>query len=341
MLNFIKIIKFIIIYFMIFILLFLCAEISVRLYAHFLMDEKKFFRESNFISPWITTYDYPPPRMIDSEKGIFRNSDRIISTKKEPELIRIIAVGGSTTLNIIPYRYSNMDFTAELEKSLSGTYDHFYFEVLNAGADAYSSAQSLINIQFRLLDFNPDIILLMHNINDRTANYFLDGATGDYSNKYLQEFFINPELLTGLSFSGFLYQSRLLARLGLPQLLAEKRVVSYDKSIDNGLKYFKRNLLSICQIANKNNVNLILLTQPHQMKEFLFDGEEEHILIYNNAILEIAKQEGVHFIDMFSEFGHGSELFIDSVHYSVDGVLEFAKLIFPHLQNIINEKFIQ
>lgn len=315
-------------------LLFFIGEIGIRTYAHLFMEGKSFFREKTFICPWITSYDYPPPRMIDSQNGMFKNRKEVIAVKKAPDVIRIIAVGGSTTVNEVPFRRTGIDYSIELERLLMSRSGGKKYEVLNAGGDAYSSAQSLINIQFRILEFKPDIIILMHNINDRTVNYFSDGATGDYSNKYMQEYFMNPELLTGISLSGLLYQSRLLTRLGLPQMLAEKRSVNFKNDIEKGLFYFKRNLTHIDMICKKNNIILILLTQPHSMSGFMFDGEENHIILYNNAIREVAKKENVYFVDMYHEFGHEHELFIDPVHYSEVGITKFSQILLPHLEKI-------
>ena len=336
-----KLCKILIINMSVLVLLFSVCEITVRSYAHFLMEGKSFFREKSFICPWITSYDSPPPMMISSEKGIFRYRDDSINISKKSDFIRIITVGGSTMLNKEAFRSSGIDIASELNKLLLSDTSKLNFEVLNAGADAYSSAQSLINIQFRLMEFQPDIIILMHSINDRTVNYFGEISTGDYSNKYMQEFFINPELLTGLSLSGLLYQSRLLSALGLPQLIAKKRTMNFNNRIDRGISYFIRNLTNICIICKKNNVELILLTQPHKMKNFMFDDEPNHIISYNNVIRDVAEKEDVNYIDMFHEFGHDPELFIDPVHYSEKGVIKFSQILLPEIIKIINLKIIK
>lgn len=309
-------------------------EISARTYIHFSNPEKHFFRENSFTSPWITSYDDPPPRYNDRGEAYFNYRDSPTKKNKDNKL-RIITVGGSTTLNQNARRISGLDYALLLEQELNGKNKGKTFEVLNAGADAYSSAHSLINIQFRLIEFNPDIIILMHNINDRTANYFGAGATDDYGNKYLHPFFINPQLQTSLSLSGFLYQSRLLTWLQVPEMFAEARKINYTNPVEDGLAYFTRNLRSIAAICKQNGIQLLLLTQPNRMLDFAYPDEPVHIRQYNAAIKSVSEQDNVAYLDMYTLMGHEPELFIDPVHYSPEGIKKFSRLLAPQIEQMV------
>ncbi len=178
--------KYIIVNISIFLAIVVALELGVRSYAHLFIEGSSFFRESSFISPWISSYDFPPPRIDLIGNGEFRNRAVPVPMKKDRGVFRIVTVGGSTTLNQRPFSVSGVDYALALEMLLNRhTGKEIRYEVLNAGSDAYSTAQSLINIEFRLVQFEPDMIILMHNINDLTANYFGNGVTGDYSNKYM------------------------------------------------------------------------------------------------------------------------------------------------------------
>ncbi|KAA3601539.1 MAG: SGNH/GDSL hydrolase family protein [Calditrichaeota bacterium] len=306
---------------------FFILEIGARFYASFFVEGKSFFRESTFVSPWITSNDFPPPKIDENGKYYFRHKTKPTPKQKPENTFRIITVGGSTTANERAFYSDEADYAIELEKLLSQNSKGKNIEVLNAGADAYSTAQSLINIQFRLLEFEPDLIILMHNVNDRSVNYFGKVVEGDYSNKYLEEVFLNPELQVGYSFYGFIFQSRLLAKFGLPELLASKGSINYDNNIEDGIRIFKRNLTSISQICKQNGVELILLSQPNSFSKFYFEGEKEQIILYDQIIKEVAEANEVIFVDMFSEMGQDKELFVDPVHYSLKGIQKFAKIL--------------
>ncbi len=314
--------------------IFFVLEIGARLYASIFVEGKSFFRESTFVSPWITSNDFPPPEIDENGKYFFRHETKPTQKQKPKNTFRIITVGGSTTANERVFYSDKTDYANELEKLLNQNSQGMNFEVLNAGADAYSTAQSLINIQFRLLEFEPDLIILMHNVNDRSVNYFGEGAEGDYSNKYLEEVFLNPELQVGYSFYGFIFQSRLLAKLGLPELLASKGSINYNNDIENGVRIFRRNLTNISQICKQSGVELMLLSQPNSFSKFYFEGEKEQIILYDKVIKEVAEETEVKFVDMFSKMGQSKDLFVDPVHYTLKGIQKFSTI----LSNEISER---
>ncbi len=313
-------------------------EIAARSYVHFFVEGKHFFRENRFVSPWFTAYDTPSPEIVNGDSGLFRHRSQLYPMIKADNTIRLIAVGGSTTLNDRPFQKTGIDYSIALESRLNANTSGPDFEVLNAGSDAYSSAHSLVNIQFRLLDFEPDYILLMHNINDLTANYFQGGATGDYGNKYLAPYFLNPELQATHSVSGLLFQSRLLTRLGIPEMIAAKRSINYTNNIDAGRKIFERNLRHISAICKQNDIELVLLSQPNNMKDFQFEGQADQVIAYNKVVRNVAAQQNVEFIDIFDLFGHEDSNFIDPVHYTPEGIQRFSEILEQHLQPILRTK---
>lgn len=44
--------------------------------------------------------------------------------------------------------------------------------VYNAAVSAYSTAHSLIRLEFDILQYERDLVIVMHNVNDLTVNYF-------------------------------------------------------------------------------------------------------------------------------------------------------------------------
>lgn len=319
---------------LVFCLLFLGLELAHRSYAS-IVNGRSFFRQNTFITPWITTYDYPPPFIRRDGKPYFRHRNIPTSVEKPPGTFRIIAVGGSTTANEGSFELAGTDYSLALEKKLSEVFKGTAMEVLNSGGNGYSTAQSLINIEFRLIEYRPDMILLMHNINDCSVNFFDGGATSDYANKYLKSYFLSPSLQGTLSVSGFLTQSRFLAWLKLPQILADKSGdLNPETDYKPGIRFFRRNIVSIDGICRENNIRLILLSQPYSMEPHPFVSKAA-FLAYDQVIAEIAEEKGIDFIDMFSEFGHENKYFVDELHYSPAGIQRFSDILFVRLKPMI------
>ncbi len=319
---------------LVFCLLFLGVEFAARGFSY-LVNGKSIFRQKSFITPWITTYDYPPPLIGEDGKPYFRHRSVPTSAEKPDNMLRIIAVGGSTTANENAFKLTGVDYSLALEKNLSETISGVAIEVLNAGGVGYSTAQSLINIEFRLIEYRPDIILLMHNINDCSVNFFGEKVTSDYSNKYMKPYFLNPALQGTLSFTGFLTQSRFLVRIGLLDVLVNKRGdLNPDADYDAGIRFFRRNIASIAGICRENKIRLILLSQPYSMKPHAFVSEKA-FLAYDQVIEEIAEEQEIEFLDMFSEFGHEDKYFVDEFHYSPEGIERFSDILFVKLKPMI------
>ncbi|GEM_PF-2459684 len=313
--------------------IFAIGETGVRTYTTMNTEGGSFFRENRFISPWFTSYDAPPPHFDDSGNAYFRHRTVPVSQTKSEALVRIVAVGGSTTANERPFAIDGRDYAKALEARLNAASIGPRYEVLNAGGDAFSTAHSLVNIVFRLLEFSPDAIILMHNINDLSANYFQDGAGPDYANKYLREYYLNPQLQGSLSVRGLLVQSRMLALFGMGWL--PRGAINIENDITAGLGYFARNLTMISAICKQSGVDLIFLSQPNSFSFPNNSYKKEDFLKYNEKVKEIAAQTNTAFIDMHRKFGHSQEFFLDAFHFSPRGISRFSEILFDELKSIL------
>ncbi len=101
-------------------------------------------------------------RQTVNSKGFV--STREIPFEKEDNEIRIITLGGSSTVgngNIDEYTYPRV-----LERLLQEEFPDKKITVINGAAGGYSTIESLGYLQTRLLYYKPDIILVMHAWND-------------------------------------------------------------------------------------------------------------------------------------------------------------------------------
>ena len=114
---------------------------------------------------------YPTPNYIkgnDRHNALGYRGDEIESPKP-PGQFRIVCLGGSTTYtsDVKDYRKS---YPYLLEKYLNGQ-GYNNVTVINAGAGSWSSWESLINFQLRVLDIEPDLIIIYHSINDISPRF--------------------------------------------------------------------------------------------------------------------------------------------------------------------------
>ena len=105
-------------------------------------------------------------------------SDAPITRRKPPQTIRIIALGTSALYGLgsnAPYpvhpSLSNQEtITFHLEQFLNGRLkadkSNFRVEVINAGVSAYRTYHHLIQMNSRLIDYHPDIVINVDGHND-------------------------------------------------------------------------------------------------------------------------------------------------------------------------------
>ena len=314
------------------ILLFLGAELCCRTLCY--CTGRGFFRESRFTSPWFSGYDPPRPIECANGCGTFRHRTKPTPKHKPTGTYRIITVGGSTTANELPWARGGGDYALHLERILNEGDTGIAYEVLNAGGEAYSTAHSAINIALRLVEYGPDLIILMHNVNDSSVLAFSDGPRADYGNKYLQPAYLNPALQSTLSLEGILYQSRLLCYCGLPQRLARRTLtLNGHRDVEYGLSLFRRNLRTISGICRVHGISLLLLTQPHEARDNEY-VRLDTIRRYNRAILQEATHNHDHAFDMAVAFGNRPGSFVDGIHYAPHAVRRFAQILAPTVEAI-------
>lgn len=90
---------------------------------------------------------------------------------KNPDVVRVACVGGSTTA---------LGYPAELERALNASGDGRRYEVYNFGMFAWTSTHSVVNFAINIVDYQPDVVVLHHAIND-LALMQDEGCCRDYS----------------------------------------------------------------------------------------------------------------------------------------------------------------
>jgi hypothetical protein len=252
-----------------------------------------------------------------------------------------------------------MHYPVLLETDLNSIISKKRIEVINVANSAYSTVHSLIIFELHVLSWEPDLIIVSHNINDLTASYW-DGFRFDYSNKYSNEYYL-PNMRVAFSTKDFLlqhFQIYWIIKNRFLQIFPKKFQIqrkSYGDQIDlMSRTIFKRNLSTIIGIAKNNNIDVLLATQPIYPEESFFNIHMEykpynnkviypihleflnHHSDFNEVIRTVAGEFNVYFLDLAREFPIAKENFIDFVHYSPNGVKILSRLYSNYIKNSLH-----
>lgn len=281
----------------------------------------------------------------------FRTTDTIGA--KPPGEFRIIALGGSTTEDANTVEGWHWPLTLQEELRASG---HTNVRVLNAGMGAYSSAHSLVQLEFDMLQFQPDLVLVMHNVNDLTVNYYAARFGQRVDPSYHVKFGIKS--YTGVVDDRDVVLSRLWhsARVRLDRLLhgVPTGAISDSISIDEGLAAFQRNLRSIAAVGRAHGTEVVMLTMPVSRSREIYDSTRAQARgsdpgyfpshrrflrdfdAYNDAVKAVGQAASVAVIDMEAAMrGHDATFFLDVVHYSDEGSRTFGRTLAAELAPLL------
>jgi hypothetical protein len=268
---------------------------------------------------------------------------------------RIVCMGGSTTYStgVEDWRLS---YPAQLETQLQRR--HARLRVVNAGVPDWTSWETTINFQTRVLDLEPDLAVVHHAINDFEARLvwppeaYLPDNSG--SRVYPQR--RTPNLLERSTLLRMLLirtgrarpQGRLERTLERPssslviplrrQLAAGtypqppfdelplERILAANPPI-----YFRRNLENLIAIARFRGIGVVLTTMPTAplAAHLQFASPQDALGIgeMNEVTRAIAGEQGVALFDLAAQFPTDAALFVDGVHLNERGAAIHAELL--------------
>lgn len=243
--------------------------------------------------------------------------------------IRVFCIGGSTTQF---HDGSGRDWPTRVEEILQNAVTNRPIEVHNMGRQWYTTLHSLVNFEVNLRQHRPDIIIIMHGVNDLMHNVdFSRFSFGSFREDYGH--FYGPV-------------SRIVDRQSVLQLfLREARSTWYrmprqviETSDFPGLAPFIRNLKTLVSLARMDGATVVLMTQPYLYKERMPLAEHNLLRMlhngatgkhkewstgtaargmksYNDAVRRLAQTENTVLIDLAQHIPKTLEYFSDDVHY--------------------------
>ena len=265
---------------------------------------------------------------------------------KPADSFRIVCFGGSTSENKYSYDICRRHYPLELQKLLRRYRSNRKIEVINVAYAAYATPHSLILLELHVLSWQPDLVILSHNINDLISMYWPDFQP-DYGHKYGHPYYQPNPLVQLTDRFGHHCQLYLMLRQLLSQARGQKVYPIHRRSYGNhpdpaATAIFRRNLLSFVTLAQANHIQVLLATQPLQPQPEMFalhfrhkpynkivtyPLEQEfvaHHRYFNTIIRQVATKSGAWFLDNDALLQGKPQFFIDCVHYTPEGVTQLA-----------------
>lgn len=231
-------------------------------------------------TPIVQYWEYDPYLLWSAKAGVagfdrysrfkmnnfgFRN-DRDISKEKPDGTYRIIVIGGSGAWGT-GASSNNTVWTSVVEDLLRK--ERCNVEVLNAGCAGYISFQELMYLQFKLLEFSPDMIIVFDGYNDvyMSSLYGTAGYTANVSPYYDVEKQFNTEPLI-FQIGGLIKQRSNLFRLA--RRIREKIMYESGRPMfpfvgvnERGIEAYFSNVKSMADIFRGRGIQGIFLLQPY------------------------------------------------------------------------------
>lgn len=273
-----------------------------------------------------------------------------IETPKPEDIYRIVTVGGSTTYSTGVANWED-DFARKLQKNLQDTYNYSSIEVINAGLGGWNSWESLINLEFNVINLEPDLIIIYHGANDVHAR-ILNPTNYKSDNSGLREQWEFPK--TPLIFKSILARilsgTKPVSLIDITNTPTSAEGVEYTGFMEilnatpfeavqkNPPIYFERNLRSMIAIAEEFESKVILATwaynseiggRDHASLPHYELGFEEN----NEAVKKVAEAKKVPLYDFNSEMPRNLTYWEDGMHLNVGGVELKAKLFTQFIQD--------
>jgi lysophospholipase L1-like esterase len=338
----------------------LAAEIVVRIYDRqrgqgFFSDYRNEIAKAYKPVVPYRIFGFVPYQTVNGKRFISSRRGELYPIEKPAGTTRIVCFGGSTT----EAYFEGVHYPLALQSLLRKRLGRDTIEVINVANSAYATTHSIILLEFDVIYWKPDIVILSENLNDLTASYW-PGLRFDYSNKYGGEFYASPISKDTIScLSVALQHSRLywviynrLKGIGARGRIGKARFRHYPDTPDPlAVQIFRQNLRTFIQIARSHGSTVILATQAMVAKEEYFrplffepinkevvypylDEFAKHHRYFNEVIREVAQEENVYLVDNERLLEGHQDYFIDYVHNNAQGLRKlgeyFADFIITH-----------
>jgi hypothetical protein len=319
--------------------------------------------------PLMSDCSFPPPNNFDTlinkkyKLRIDKNGFIIPSERYLHPDISLVFLGGSTT--VCHYLDEDLRFpylTGNLLENKLGIKINSY----NAGRSGNNSLHSIDILLNKILPMNPQIVVMMHNINDVTTlvyenTYWNHNASKsviiDMNNEITVNYLriMRDKLIPNIATQIRLISNKIKNKFTTGPVNGDEFAHIRGKPITinkaESIEQFEMNLTIFINICRARKIVPILMTMPSRMKEnpdkliisifetdkirFSYEKFKELIDAFNDSIRKKAKENHILFIDLAKAIPQEAEYMYDTVHYTENGSKQVAHQVSDHLEPII------
>jgi lysophospholipase L1-like esterase len=304
-----------------------------------------FSNKRNFLTPRESRASYP----LNADKGYifaqYRINDlryvtgpsggREIAVPKPEGLVRINCLGASTTGNYLRFQGRDYSYPAELEDILRKEFPGLNIEVNNCGVGGRTTAEILVDFLLLNIDTEPDMVILYHGYNDLLPS-MTPGFSPDYSHarRSLGETYAMYRISSLLPYLPLASYNYLLTqvlggnvRYSLIQAVSRGRP-DFQGGF-RGTQTYQRNIEHLIQVCRARGIPVVLSTFCH----YLYDGVKESpvhrkyhegVFEENRAVAGLATRYELPLVDNSSLMPQDPVYFVDSIHFSPEGMKRLA-----------------
>jgi hypothetical protein len=366
----------------VFIFLLATAYGTEKLLAHInhthnlvLFSERRYINLREIL-PGVDTVDVPPDQAVRTSDGLVQKPYRVrtdadgfmlpYNRYDKPDLT-LFFLGGSTVACIYvdeEQRYPYL--VGQLLEQTTGK----KITSINSGVGGNNSLHSIDILLHKIIPVKPDVVVMMHNINDLVALIYDKTYWGKNPTRQPIVNFYFYKNLTGLK-----ALSTLARDMYIPNLHAATRILSHKifgkkvkdqddefayirgkkLTIDEGaiIDEFKMNLQAFINICRARRITPVLMTQFNRykadpdpkvlaaMQGFASDSGisvSQFIDLYakfNEAIREVGKQNGAQVIDLANLIPQDAKYIYDVVHLNTKGSQLATQVISDRLKPLV------
>jgi lysophospholipase L1-like esterase len=266
-----------------------------------------------------------------------------IITPKPQGTYRIALLGGSTTYEIGVKDWHD-DWARQLEKELNTKFKTTNIEVINAGLGGWDSWEDLINLQFKVLYLEPDLIVLYEGTNDVHTRlvppkYYLPDNTGrrqQWASTPFSVFNLRVVQLLTQTDNRFDVDALTYGATDDPGYSDILGMTPMEALKANPPIYFERNLRSMIALAREYDTSVLLSTWAHsnEFPDYAATPHYEFGFAQNNeVVLNLSKSTGAPVYDYAAAMPMDAKYWADGRHVNELGAALKGQLFADYLYN--------
>lgn len=313
------------------------------------LDEVRALQSTLIHVPYVSYV--PDPAFPGHNRLGYRGAE--VAIPKPAGVFRIVALGGSTTYST--GTSAEESYPALLQEALRAEYGYEQIEVVNGGFIGYTSWELLASFAFRVLELDPDMILVYAAVNDLVVReqsqadcyaglnplrglnphrgLFVERNAPYPASTLVRVLSISLGWMPNPLYLDAAFEpARVICEADTAETTLEQRLAS------NPPTYFARNLRNLAALAQANGVQPVFSTWVYHTEAGRPELWRAGIAEHNEVIRDLARVNDIPLIDLAQDWPVNAAYWeADGIHMVAAGTREQARryAIFLHEQGLL------